>query len=157
MVKRRGLFSLLNCKSSIEPISRDKFIGEIVSNKLFILGGILSNCGSDEHEIITFDFKSKKWEEFKTNGLVPVRKTDATSWVIGDLLFVHGGESNGGDLTDELICINTTTKYCTLIHARLAPLPRKSHCACTIYAPGNSFVMVFGGQTGNLLFFNSFD
>jgi len=139
-------FTMPKIKGTIPKFSRHT--AQLINDKIYVYGGY--NGMGTYYDLAIFDPIKKKWENISNdqlNGDIPLSRSNHTSVVIGDMMYIIGGNRSNKDgshlLMDDMHCFDTKTKTWTNIVNPKGQVPcgRGGHCTETI----DGKIYLFGG------------
>ena len=102
---------------------------------------------SDLGFMYTFDLETDKWDEYLLKGKHPPGVCKGACAVVGNSLYLYGGEDSEGNLTGSLFELSLSTKSWTELPCQEYSGPkRKRSCGMVNYF---STLIVYGGWTNN--------
>lgn len=122
------------------------------AKKAYVVGGV-KNTGESNSKLFVFDSLNEQWELPKIKGTPPGAIDEHTSVMREDgKMYVFGGYSDRGELSNDLFCFNVNTSTWQAVEAEPVsrPPPRAGHSACII----KTKMFVFGGKGPDCLKYN---
>ena len=115
-------------------------------NKLYIFGGIYNN-EKVSNDLWCFDISLNKWSQIPTSGELPPPMNEHASCIVGENLYVYGGNDFSGIIYDSLYVLNMST----WVWSALSPSGYKngpgSRCGHSMtYMPSLNRLLIIGGD-----------
>lgn len=134
--------------SSAPPEGRLCHTGVVHNEKMYIFGGHTTQPSSEffhsvKQDMHSYDFAAREWKTLSENGS---RRTEHTTVVEGDKMYVFGGYSGTGYESSVMVYNFNTDTWTQMETKGDAPAARSAHTAVVF---GKS-MFVFGGWNGNL-------
>lgn len=134
--------------SGVQPRPRYRHTAEVISNKMYILGGSEDNddiCDGNKHlGIHELSLDTMQWVHPQLKGINPFpRSGHATALIGAKSVGVFGGKRSNTIFLNDLILIDLETYSTTVINAVESHLPSPVS-SCTMVGVGNK-CFVFGG------------
>lgn len=135
-------------KTESGPSARFHQASHLINGKLYIFGGS-ANIKKHMNDTWQFDFEEKKWTQLQVSGNIPSERTGPISFVVGDKMYIYGGQAGEGGYT--LLCDTYVFDPVTLKWEEredvAGSLPR---CGRPLEAvvDANGIVFVYGGYDG---------
>lgn len=118
----------------------------VYKSKIYVFGGVYNN-EKVSNDVWCFDTAASKWLQVPTTGDVPLPVNEHLACVVGDKLYVYGGNDFSGVIYDLLYCLNLHLFRWTRLAAECAaqaPGPRCGHSMT--YLPKLNKILLMGGD-----------
>jgi N-acetylneuraminic acid mutarotase len=123
--------------------SLDGHTCHIYHNKLVFIGGIENNKKENtkfNKKVHSLDLKSKKWSIL--SDYIPIGLTNHTSVLYQDKIYILGGETEKGFLSNKFISFDLNSFEFDEIYIQKNFTPRSSHASCVFH----NKMFIFGGK-----------
>ncbi|KAF7648911.1 hypothetical protein LDENG_00150020 [Lucifuga dentata] len=112
-----------------------------VGDNIYVYGGILE--GNPTDDLLVFNTVSLTWTPVKTAGSPPPARCSQTFALVGDQLFMFGGQGSDGEFCNDLHVLSTAKmKWKVPLYVGIPPARRHGHAAFVLHG----HLYVFGGK-----------
>lgn len=120
--------------------------------KIYIFGGVYNN-EKVSRDLWCFDTVTSKWLQIETTGQEPPPVNEHTSVVVGDRLYVYGGNDFSGIIYDSLYVLDLHTLKWTLLSKELSVQGPGARCGHSMtYLPKLNKILVLGGDKNDYIY-----
>jgi len=136
----------VDIQTTAPPVGRLCHTGVVHDEKMYIFGGHITQPSSEyfhtvKQDIHAYDFAKREWTALSEEG---ARRTEHTSVVEGDNMYVFGGYSGTGYENSVMVYSFSTDKWAQMEAKGEVPAARSAHTSVVV---GKSMI-VFGGWNG---------
>ncbi|KAM9900450.1 hypothetical protein OXX79_005124 [Metschnikowia pulcherrima] len=145
-------WELVAPKHALKPPPVANHSMNVYKNRIYVFGGVYNN-EKVSHDVWCYDTISNKWSQMHTSGAVPPPVNEHSACMVGDNLFVYGGNDFAGTIYDSLYCLNLHTLKWSILAENLSadgPGPRCGHSMT--YLPKLHKLVIMGGDKNDYVY-----
>lgn len=148
----RARWELVQPLNNFKPPPVTNHSMSIYKNKIYIFGGVYNNekvC----NDLWCFDTLINKWAQVATTGDVPLPVNEHSAVIVGDRLYVYGGNDFSGAIYDTLHSLDLHSFKWSKLSKELSeggPGPRCGHSMT--YIPTLNQLIIMGGDKNDYIY-----
>lgn len=148
----RARWELVQPLNNFKPPPVTNHSMSIYKNKIYIFGGVYNNekvC----NDLWCFDTLINKWEQVATTGDVPLPVNEHSAVIVGDRLYIYGGNDFSGAIYDTLYSLDLHSFKWSKLSKELSeggPGPRCGHSMT--YIPTLNQLIIMGGDKNDYIY-----
>lgn len=159
----KARWELVEPLNTLKPPPLTNHSMAVHKNKIYVFGGVYNN-EKVSNDLWCFDTVISKWQQLPTTGQVPLPVNEHSAVIVGDRLYVYGGNDFSGAIYDTFYSLDLHTLKWTMLKDKTGgPGPRCGHSMSYI-AKLNKFIIMGGdkndyiySEPGNLETYENFD
>lgn len=153
----KARWELVEPLNNLRPPPLTNHSMSVYKNKIYVFGGVYNN-EKVSNDLWCFDTVINKWLQLATSGQAPLPVNEHSAAVVGDRLFVYGGNDFSGVIYDSLYCLDLHSLKWTKLSKELSeggPGPRCGHSIT--YLPTVNKLIIMGGDKNDYIYSNPSD
>lgn len=147
----KARWELVLPENNFRPPPLTNHLMVVLNRKLYVFGGVYNN-EKVSNDVWCFDVDANRWLQVSTTGMPPLPVNEHSASLVGDRMYVYGGNDFSGTIYDLLHCLDLRLmKWLRLAADASAggPGPRCGHLAT--YLPKLHKLIIMGGDKNDYI------
>lgn len=148
----KARWELVDPLNNFKPPPLTNHSMSVHKNKIYVFGGVYNN-EKVSNDVWCFDTLINKWTQLQTTGDVPLPVNEHSAVIVGDRLYVYGGNDFSGAIYDTLHSLDLHTLKWLKLSTELSVDGPGARCGHSItYIPKLNQLVIMGGDKNDYIY-----